>query len=279
VRWLDVPFIDGNTDPLGSVHSPYAGLGIAGPLRLAPSQPALVGEDLGLSATTTAFRGGRVPFKVGRPFLRGYGELAPSAPQMDANFSTSPTQISSQAGAAQNAQGFHGYGATLVASNHYGAVYQAGVISQKRVSAPAMIADVLSVLRNVGRGEGLDTASAMTVRQGLPVSEAAVEVIASRKLGKKDLESRIASLEAKAAVAKSKGDTAKYNKLRVRAAALRARLKDVRAGKVQAVRDLPEVAGDKGRIPSWVTWAGLALGAASLVVAVMAVKRRKGKKT
>jgi BMFP domain-containing protein YqiC len=198
---------------------------------------------------------------------------------MDANFSTSPTQISSQAAAAQNAPGFQGYGGTLIASNHYGDVYQAGVVSQKRVSAPAMIADVLSILRQAGKGEGLDTAAAMTVREGLPVSEAAVEVIATRKLGKKDLERRIARLEAKAAVAKSQGDTTKYKKLKVRVAALRARLKDVRAGKVQAVRDLPEVAGDKGRIPSWVTWAGLALGAASLVVAVMAVKRRKGKKT
>ena len=39
MRWTDVPYLDGNTDPVGEVMSPYSGWGIPGALRMAPSQP------------------------------------------------------------------------------------------------------------------------------------------------------------------------------------------------------------------------------------------------
>ena len=436
MRWHDVPCLDGLTDPMGTISSPYGSLGISGPLRLAPGQPPLVGEELGvpgipvlpprpptlvpmapspawappslsLSATTTAVRdpipterpppewprpprpqpNGRVPF-------RGYGELAPSAPQMDANFSTSPLEISpptmakqgwgeledddldgygvvvtanrvarlrylrdklraaarkrrkktgpwSRASARKRAniisvrllkirraykwqmqkrrgmpnrrlaklarlyagkkprgsRGFFrgrprvespffggdpsidGYGGNLIASNHYGDLGVAEILVERRSSAPAAISAVVSTLRNIGKNAGLDTAAAISVREKIPVSAAALEVISTRGMGEDDLQRRIAQLEAKAAVAKNRRQRRKHKELRVRIVALRSRLSDVRKGRVQGVKDMKAVAGDKSRIPPWVTYAGLALGAASVVIAVVATRKgsRKSK--
>ena len=292
MRWKDVPYLDGPTNPLGDISSPYAGLGITGPLRLALSQPALVGESLGLfpGPKPSGPPGGSFPGPSGPgprpggpsrpkpkptgttvPFQRRYGELAPSPIQMDANFSTSPLQISSQATAAK--QNFGGH---MVASNHYGGYGEA--VSDSRRSAPAAIASVLSVFREVGKNAGLDTAAAISVREGIPVTEAALEVISTKKMGAQDLERRIAKLEAGASVAKAKGQRGRYKKYRIRLAALRARLEDVKRGRKQALADDPAIAGDKGRIPPWVTWAGLGLGAASLVVTLFAMsKKRKSK--
>ena len=415
MRWHDVPCLDGLTDPMGTISSPYGSLGISGPLRLAPGQPPLVGEELGvpgipvlpprpptlvpmapspawvppspsLSATTTAL--------VPRQRRGRYGELAPSAPQMDANFSTSPLEISpptmakqgwgeledddldgygvvvtanrvaklrylrdklraaarkrrkktgpwSKASARKRANiisvrllkirraykwqmqkrrgmpnrrlaklarlyagkkprgrpGFFrgrprgespffggdpsidGYGGNLIASNHYGDLGVAEILVERRSSAPAAISAVVSTLRNIGKNAGLDTAAAISVREKIPVSAAALEVISTRGMGEDDLQRRIAQLEAKAAVAKNRRQRRKHKELRVRIVALRARLSDVRKGRVQGVKDMKAVAGDKSRIPPWVTYAGLALGAASVVIAVVATRKgsRKSK--
>ncbi|MAH45659.1 hypothetical protein CMI37_07505 [Candidatus Pacearchaeota archaeon] len=167
-----------------------------------------------------------------------------------------------------------GYGADVVASNHYGRTTE--VIYESRRSPVLAISDVLKTLRQTGRKAGLDTAAAISVREGVPVSEAAIEVIATRGMGEDDLARRIAKLETALASARAKRQRRRSKQLRVKIAALKMRLRDVTKGKKQAVRDMPGIAGDKGRIPPWVTWAGLALGAASLVVAVQAT--RKGKK-
>lgn len=411
MRWHDVPWMEGYTDPLGTISSPYAGLGITGPLRLAPGQPPLVGEDLGnitsapppdkpppapppqpgpgpigpgpgpgpggggapgpvigpfiasgsgfaesqenrpirrsgfgpppygelggarrLSTTQIInminrwrrrssgnYIGGspqlrsiarRYPNKMrralvalrlppnmfsprlpgsGRPQAplpggmrrrfrsvrrRAFGELVPSDIQADANFSTSPLELGPSS--SMSKQGWGDLGAHLIAADHYGGYGASEVLVEQRSSAPAAIASVLSTLRNVGKNAGLDTAAAISVREGIPVSEAALEVISTSKLGAEDIKRRIAKLEAAAATAKAKRQRSRYKKYRVRIAALRARLRDVEKGRVQAVRDVPTVAGDKSRIPPWVTWAGLGLGAASLLVAL--VSMGKGKK-
>ena len=174
-------------------------------------------------------------------------------------------------------QGWGDLGANLIARNHYGGYGASEVLVEKRSSAPAAIASVLSTLRNVGKNAGLDTAAAISVREGIPVSEAALEVISTSKLGAEDIKRRIAKLEAAAAVAKAKRQRSRYKKYRVRIAALRARLRDIDKGRVQAVRDVPAIAGDKSRIPPWVTWAGLGLGAASLLVALLSMGKGKKK--
>ena len=264
MRWTDVPYLDGNTDPVGEVMSPYSGWGIPGALRLAPSQPELVGELLS---------GPAGPYGPGPSMPKGiYGELAPTAMQMDANFSTSPLEISSQA-TTMSKQGWGDLGGHMVASNHYSGFGQ--VLAESRSSAPAAIASVLSVFRTAGKRAGLDTAAAISVREGIPVTEAAIEVISTKKLGADDLERRIAKLEAASQVAKSRGQRRTYKKYRIRLAALRARLKDVKRGRKQALADDPAIAGDKGRIPAWVTWAGLGLGAASLLLALRASGQKR----
>jgi hypothetical protein len=293
MRWHNIPHMEGLTDPHGTISSPYSGFGISGPLRLAPSQPALVGEDLGLfpgpkpsgpsrPGPAPGPKPGGGPQKPGPPgpvikpvYLRErrlYGELAPAPMQMDANFSTSPTQISSQATTVSK-QGWGDLGGHMVASNHYDGLGQ--VEYESRRSAPAAIASVLTVFRQAGKKAGLDTAAAISVREGIPVTEAAIEVISTKKMGADDLERRIAKLEAAASVAKSRGQRNKHKRYRIRLAALRARLADVNRGRKQAMADDPAIAGDKGRIPAWVTWAGLGLGAASLFLALRASGQKR----
>jgi hypothetical protein len=315
MRWKDVPHLEGMTDPHGTISSPYAGLGITGPLRLAPSQPALVGEQLGGPGFPNP-TGPSGPLLPGPPPMPKptTGPIGPSRPagpttgpqkilssagtttpdeyrpirrpgfgpapygdlvQMDANFSTSPLEISSQA-ASMSKQGWGNLHGHMVASNHYGDF--GAVLSERRSSAPGAIASVLSAFREAGKNAGLDTAAAISVREGVPVTEAAIEVITTKKLGADDLERRIAKLEAAATVAKAKGQRTKYKRYRVRLAALRARLNDVKRGRKQAMADDPALAGDKGRIPAWVTWAGLGLGAASLLVALASAGGQRKKK-
>lgn len=319
MRWRDVPYMSGMTHPEGSVSSPYAGLGIMGPLRLAVGQPPLVGEDLhqvegfhavakpttppnddddgGSTGTdpdkdeppdypTLRFSQGG-PFRPQQRFAESaenrprpgarfgpppYGGTAQEQREQDADFSCSPLEIGPQASNQMN-----GYAGTLIASNHYGDFGQAVPGTEKRRSAPAAIADVLETLRQAGKEAGLDTAAAISVREGIPVSEAAIEVISTRGMGAPELKRRIANLQAKYRVARSKKQRYRAKDLRVRIAALKARLRDVQSGRVQAVADMSAIAGDSTRVPPWVAYAGVGLGVASLAVALLSLNKGKKK--
>ena len=335
MRWSPIPYLDGYTDPNGTISSPFSGYGIPGPLRLAPSQPALVGEDLApLGAAgpvpmgpgapkqplpprtprgpalppqdqdggsdgddpeptdypTAMMRRVRLPrpgptiYRPIRPSITsgatemdGFGASMSQA-QQDADFSVAPVQIDSQsmnAAMQQNASHISGYGGTLIASNNYGQT-GSGVIYEQRASAPRAIADVIETLRQAGKQAGLDTAASISVREGVPVSEAALEVISTRGMGAVELKRRIAGLQAKYKVAQSRRQFSKAKTIKIRLEALKARLRDVQNGKLQAVADMKAVAGDSSRIPPWVTYAGLGLGVASLAIALLSLG--KGKK-
>ena len=118
MRYRRVPQIDGITDPLGSVRSPYSEYGKIPSLRLAASEPELIGQD---------------PI----PYLET-----------------------------------DGFGATVIAGSNYGALGQ--IIDQKRTNPVTAIADVLETFRQSGKKAGLDTAAAISVREGVPVTEAAL---------------------------------------------------------------------------------------------------------
>lgn len=168
-------------------------------------------------------------------------------------------------------------GAYLTHGNNFGGdPYWGQVVEERRGrSAAASIADVLQTLRQSGKKAGVDTAAAISIQTGVPVTEAAVEVIATRKLSSDELQSRLATNRAALARARTRGQTAQARKIKVRILALEQRLSQVQAGQKQAVADLPGVAGDAARIPPWVTYAGLGLGALSVVIALAGMRKNR----
>lgn len=169
------------------------------------------------------------------------------------------------------------YGAYLThGSNFGGDPYWGQVIEDRRApSAASSIADVIQTLRQSGKKAGVDTAAAISLRTGVPVTEAAVEVIATRKLSADELQSRLATNRAALSRARSKGQSGKARRIRVRILALEQRLSQVEKGQKQAVADLPGVAGDAARIPPWVTYAGLGLGALSVMIALAGLRKSR----
>ena len=161
----------------------------------------------------------------------------------------------------------------VVAGNNYGALGQ--IIEQKRSNPVTAIADVLETFRQSGKKAGLDTAAAISVREGVPVTEAALEVISTKKMGAQELQRRIAGVSAQLRTARSNRQSTKAKKLSVRLAALKARLRDVQSGKKQAIADDKAIAGDSNRIAPWVTYASLAVGVAGLFVALYGMTRKK----
>ena len=173
-----------------------------------------------------------------------------------------------------------GYGAYITHGNNfngYGAdAYWGQVLEdRRRKNIPSAIADVVDVLRQSGKKAGIDTAAAISIRTGVPVTEAAIEVISTRKMGKQELESRLATNRAALAQARSQGKRNKARRLKVRVLALEKRLSEISQGQNQAVKDLPGVAGEASRIPPWVTYAGLGLGALSVLIAIAGARKRK----
>lgn len=170
-----------------------------------------------------------------------------------------------------------GFGADLThGANFGGDPYWGQVLEERRrKSVPAAVADIVETLRQSGKSAGVDTAAAISVRTGVPVTEAAVEVIATRKMGRAELESRLANNRAALARARAKGNRRQARRFQVRVLAIEKRLSEIGQGKKQAVKDLPGVAGDSERIPPWVTYAGLGLGALSVVIALAGMGKRK----
>jgi hypothetical protein len=170
-----------------------------------------------------------------------------------------------------------GYGAHLTHGNNFGGDPYWGQVleDRRRKSVPGAIADVIEVLRQSGKKAGVDTAAAVSIQTGAPITEAALEVISTRKMGRSELESRLATNRAALAQARSKGQRARARRLKVRIVALEKRLGEVSMGQTQAVKDLPGVAGDSQRIPAWVTYAGVGLGALSVLIALAGTRKRR----
>ena len=250
-----MPELGGFTDPFGTVHDPFAGLGAVGPLRMALSQPALVGEDLGASAQMQS----QMPMRI-----------KSSSTEAEYPVMRSPRSRFGELG--------DDYGATLVRGNHFGGdpywgAYVPQVLeSRKKKSVPGAIAAVLETLRQSGKEAGVDTAAALSVQTGVPLTEAALEVISTRKMGREELESRLANTKAAHANARKARKWNKARRLKVRMMALQSRLADLGQGKKHPVKDLPGSAGESLRIPPWVAYAGIGLGAASLIVGFIGLK-------
>tara|TARA_R110000824_G_scaffold55256_5_gene152299 strand:- start:3133 stop:3798 length:666 start_codon:yes stop_codon:yes gene_type:complete len=170
-----------------------------------------------------------------------------------------------------------GYGVHFTHGDNFGGdAYWGQVLKDTRKkNIPSAVADIVDALRLSGKKAGVDTAAAISIQTGVPLTEAALEVIATRKMGVTELQSRLATNRAAFARAKAQGKRNKARRLKVRVLALEKRLSEVSQGQMQAVSDLPGVAGEASRIPPWVTYAGLGLGALSVIIAISG--KRKGK--
>lgn len=268
MRYRDVPQLAGVTDPLGTISSPLDGWGKIPALRLAASEPELIGQDpipyLETSGFDSIGPSKPDPSPVPKPTT---GPIRPGAPRPSGPRPGGGPTLPPFLRSGRN------FGAMVVAGNNYGALGQ--IIEQKRANPVTAITDVIETFRQSGKQAGLDTAASISVREGVPVTEAALEVISTRKMGAQELQRRIAGVKAELRSARARKQRTKAKKLAVRLAALQARLRDVQSGKKQAIADDKAIAGDSTRIAPWITYASLAVGVAGLFVALYGIAGKK----